>query len=228
VSEEAAPPPAASETDQTTEAEAPAGGAVVDGGGGGTDSTVTVESLTAEREKLNATNRDLQSAKDRTAAELAKAQAELAKLKGGGNEATQSAPLDTRAFYAEVAKFGQLDSTAKSLKDAGKYEYADEAIYAKATEYDSVEALEAALKASHDAKAAVIEAAVEAKVAAKLAEAEGKYGVKLNAPATAAAPPAGEPSVDQWASMSMDEQDAWEAKVPGITDRMIRSAYQGV
>jgi hypothetical protein len=183
-----------------------------------------------ERERFQASQRELQAAKDREAARATKFEQELAQLRAAaeGGSTQQATTLDpatlAREVFAESQKLAALAAKADALRESHKY--ADPSIFENATGFDSVEALEAAAKASHDRIASAVEVDSAAKVQAALEEASAKYGFQMKTPAAAPETPSGEPTVDQWAAMSMDEQDAMEAEHPGISDRILRSAYE--
>lgn len=225
MADDANPTPGASEGDQPAAGAADAGTSG-DGGASGSDSTATSAALAvAERERYEKTQRELQAAKDSERSKREAAERELAQLKGQATDSpTQPQAFDARTAYAELQKLTRLDATADSLRET--YKHADAALFERATEFDSPEALTAALKASHEAKATVIAAEVEAQVAAKLAEAAKQYGFTITTPASPEKDkPVGELTIERLHAMTMDEQDDYEAANPGAIDRVIRSAF---
>lgn len=229
MAEEANPTAGVSEGDPSASGDANPG-ASGDGGATATTPTATAESLaTAERERQEQARRDLQSERDRERAAREKAERELAALKGSTSKPEADTPLTRAELLATLDardRAVKLREAASSFRASDDFKFADKAIFDKADQFDSVEALKAAAEQSHAAAKSVIDSTVEAQVQARLEEASKQYGFQL-APAPADNPttPTGDPTMAQLAAMSMDEFD----QVPQeVIDRVMSNAQTTV
>ena len=223
MADEATTQTGASETDPAGSGE-PTPGTANDGGTSVTDSGATEQLLAQERAKAEQTARELQASRDRERAAREKAEKELAKLRGNSGETPQALTEDRLlSLLDERERRAALKQAAETFQGAEEYAHADTSILARATEFDSVEALRAALESSHTEAKTRIDSAVEAQVRAKLEEAGKQYGISL-APTTPTPPnTTGDPSIEEINSTPMVE---WDSKgwTDEVVDRVIRNA----
>lgn len=173
-----------------------------------------------------------QARADREATRARDLEAKLAALQSAGSGSSSESKaesFDPDALFdrweAKMAHRDQMNSTAEALK--GEFGFADADIFQSARDFDSPEALRAAVENSHKRVQTHVEAAREDERNRILAEVEAKHGIRL-APAPAssdAQAPAGDPTLEQLGAMSQAELDAEEAKNPGVIDRVLRTAY---
>lgn len=215
------PTPTPSETD-------PAGGKPTGAADdGGAEAQAAAEKFAAERERLDATNRALQSDRDKARKDAADAQAELERLKAGTSEEAPKAmsPEDvTRVMRAELAREREIARAAESARS--EYPNADPSIFAALESYDSAEALLEAAKGSHDSFSSHIDAKVKEREEALRKRYAETYG-ELPAPVSPAdGTPTGDPTMAELNRMSQAELDDLEKRSPGTIDRVLRSQDQ--
>jgi hypothetical protein len=192
---------------------APSTGSVADGG----------DSFAAERAKLEAQSRRLQSERDRLAVELDRARAT--------DTATGSEGADTgltlAEFRAEMRRATELQSSVSSLK--AEYPYANPDLFARVDSYDSVEQFVGDVQASHQHVAAMIQPAVDAGISKVRADYEAKFGpIASSSPsATEDGSPSGLPeSVAAYQALTWSEQDMIDKQHPGLLERLMTKALQ--
>lgn len=135
-------------------------------------------------------------------------------------EALTPAEVDRRVAAA-VFNAQQISASVGDLKT--EFPLADASIYADLTQFESAEALRAAVEGSHARTSALIAPAIEAKeqeIRAKYAERYGDLGPEEPTDTT----PSGDPTIDQLNRMSQAELDRLERDNPGVIDRVLRSA----
>lgn len=191
-------------------------GASSDGGSGGTQgaSDGGVAAFEARIARQEATIRQLQADRDRAVAQLAK---------GGESGSGQSFDPDVVVASLEerFEKRATMKEAAMEFAASDKFKYADKAILKRAVEFDSPEALEAALEASHRSTASVIEAAVQEERAAFLKEVEEKYGVRVAPAGEKSEEKSADPTIEQIEAMSLEQMGEFESKNPGVIARVL-------
>jgi len=208
---------ATSEGDPGASGDATAGSAG-DGGAGGTQASVGIEDLEALR-------RDFQSAQDKQIARLEKLLEERAAPapKDDTNDEPQAltpAEVDRRVAAA-VFNAQQISASLGDLKT--EFPLADASIYSDLTQFESAEALRAAVEGSHSRTSALIAPAIEAKekeIRAQYAERYGDLGPEEPTDTT----PSGDPTITQLSAMTQAQLDQLERDKPGVIDRVLRSA----
>jgi hypothetical protein len=200
--------------------------------GSGAGTQAVADTFAAEREQYEGRVRSFQSEADRAKARVAELEQQLAARSAGGDGGAGSDPGTTSAFDPDVI-VSELESrmshrtemrTAAAALES-EFEYADPDILAKAHEYESVEALKAAVEESHSAVASFRDSIREETRAEVLAEIQAKYGIQIEAPPPAdASVPAGDPTLEQIASWTFQQEREFDAANPGVIDRVLRSA----
>lgn len=199
--------------------------------GAGTGTQAPADSFAAEREQYEGRVRSFQSAADRAQARVAELEAQLAASTGGAGGASNDSGAAT-AFDPDVI-VNQLESrmthrtemrsAAAALEQ--EFEYADPDVLARAHEFESAEALRAAVEEQHNAVVAFRDSIREEERATVLREVAERYGIQIEAPPPAdATVPSGDPTIEQIASWSFAEERAFDAANPGVIDRVLRSA----
>lgn len=210
------PTPAGSESDQST----PGGdgtGAGGDGAGTGGGSQSSADTFAEERAKLQETARGLQAERDRLKAELAAAR------KPEVDEGNQPQPLTAEGVLTLLERRDAIASVKAAAPE--KYPNADPSILARANEYESAEALTAALEASNTLLGQHIEARAKTASEELLARYVERFGEIEPAPQGdgTGGSAGGDPTIDELAAMSQSE---FEAVAPEVRDRVMRSATQ--
>ena len=167
-------------------ASAPAGSE--EGAGGG--SQPDAGTLAPERDALDLRVRQEQSRADRAEARLRELEARLnAGTNDGGAPAAQTSEGLTLAdLRAEMRRTAEITAALPTLRD--EFPYADEAILARADEYDSAEALRAALENSHKS----VENRIAPAVAEEVRKLKERYSARFGPLTDDIAPPGGEPA----------------------------------
>lgn len=200
-------------------------GAGASGGGGESGSQPAADgasAFAAERERLEATARQLQSERDR-------ANAELARLRNAGTETgggTTPPGLTAEAVLALMRREREFTKAETDLR--GELTYADPSIFDRALDFDSVEALRKAATDSHNSIKAIAEKAVKDREAELLKPYVDRYGqLEQTPPDTSGAAATGDPTWEQLRKLSAQELDALDKDKPGLIDRVRRSATGG-
>jgi hypothetical protein len=197
---------------------------------GGTGGSADAGSLAAGEDSAWETRaREWQGKHDRLASQVSEMRRELDSQRGSGvGEPDEDGVIefDPDLFAARLEerwqKRSDLRDAAGTLRD--QYRYADQDLFAYAQEFDSVEALEHALRASHERTQELIQSEVAEREAALRAEVTQKYGVRFETPVDGGQAPAGDPSIVQIAQMNLREQVEFEAANPGVIDRVLRQS----
>jgi hypothetical protein len=207
----------------------PAGGSSDVGAAAGTQAGA--DTFAAEREQYEGRVRSFQSQADQASARVRALEAQLAEATAGaggsGSDPDAAAGFDPDQIVSELeSRFTHRTSMREAAAElASEFEYADEDILARAHEFESPEALREAIEDNHTAVTSFV-SDIEARVRQEvLAEVNERYGLNLDvAPASTGDAPAGEPSVEEFASWSFGRQAEYEAENPGFTNRILRSA----
>lgn len=223
-------------TDETTtpgseENPAPSGdagaGSGSSGEGGGSQSDA--DTFAAERDRLEAERRQWQSEADK----LRKENEALKAAKDGG--ADSSTGLSLEEVRAEFLRAQAIGAEASRLATSDELKFADKAILDRAAEYDSPEALRAAVEQSHNERKAFLEsvgAVPKSDVEQQLAAYRERYGDLPSPPDTSGAQATGTPTVEQIGAMTFAERDAYEAEhgkgsLQQLISKQMRSEAQG-
>jgi hypothetical protein len=200
-----------------------------DGADAGTQATA--DTFAGEREQYESRVRSFQSEADRAKAEAASLRAQLeARDAGGaggsGSDQSAAPQFDPDTFVSELESRMTHRQTMREAAAAlqTEFEFADEDALARAHEFESPEALRAAIEEGHNAIAEWRNTIREEARNEFLSEFATKYGVQIEAPPTSdSSTPAGEPDLGTWNSWSISDQAAYEAANPGFTNRLLRS-----
>lgn len=145
---------------------------------------------------------------------------------GSDDDGGASKPVDTDALANELhARFKReaaLERAAEALK--GDLSYADPAIFERASEFDSPDALREAAEASHARVNSLIEAAVAEQREAILERVAKEYGVRLAPSTNDGATNTGEMTLERFRSLSFSDQGKFERENPDKVAELLRSA----
>lgn len=218
-----------SDSTSTTEGTASTDSGTTDAGTGaldpatstGTGAQPDAGALASQLEAADRRARDEQSRADRLQAQLDKLQAPPAPPSDSQQKPAEGLTLaEIRAELRRDREFALAESTLK-----GQYGSADPGLFRDAADrFDSVEAFTAAVEESHrsiEQRVAAAKEAAEQELRAKYAEQYGPLEPDVNG---TEAQGDGIPTLAQLHRMSLAEQDALEAKHPGIIDRIIETA----
>lgn len=204
-------------TEQSTPPADASSSAAAEGSATGNPPEGFVSRAELEREQTRA--RTWQAEKDRL-------EAELARLKTPPKDEAKRDALDgfdPRAFRDEllgsIYKANELSDAARSLRS--EFPQADTALTspARLSSYGSVEALRIAVEADHNRVAAASSASIEAEREKIRAEFAAAYGQE---PPPASGAPAGDPTPEFLASMTLTESLEYEKANPGVIERVLR------
>lgn len=210
---------------------APTPGSASDGSGG---TETAAEKFAAERERLEARARSEQGRADQNAARVAELERRLAALEGGAGggegegEASSQSDAAVEALARHVSGLERmlraqaLAPIVESLK--GEFTHADPSLFEmeKAAAFETPEALRAAVEASHAERKAFGETYAEAQLAALRKQYADQFGLTLTPPPSGdGSTPAGDPTPEQLARMSIVELDELGEDV---VNRVLRSA----
>jgi len=189
-------------------------GSGTEGSGGGSQ---TADAFAEERARLEQRARDFQSAKD-------KAETELAALKAASTPAaTEAQPLTAEGVLSLLERRDAIAAVKASATE--QFPNADPSILARASEYESAEALTAALQASDASIKAQVDARLQTEADALVARYREKFGdLDPTPPNSDPEAAGGDPTIEQLAAMSSAEFDAVPEEV---IERVMRSASQG-
>lgn len=172
--------------------------------------------------------RSFQSRADRAEAELQRARQALAVEQP--QQAGEERPLTEASLHAYLDRRSAIDRVVSQVPQ--RYRFAHPMILQRAYEYESAEALQAALEESHSAEAEYRER-IRQEVAKELGVDAGAGTTPPSGdprpPATAngaATGAAGPPTVQQLAKMSQGELDAVEQQYPGHIQSALMGAEQ--
>jgi hypothetical protein len=161
--------------------------------------------------------RNLQSQRDRQAAEIEQLRKQLADAQTPKNSDPTPAPttpapsLSAQDVVALLKRDRELTAAASQLKT--DFPFADEALFTGYDSFDSVEAFRAAVEASHTRTQTLAEKAAQPLIDAALAPYVEKYGRLAAPPATGSTEaPAGMPSPEQIKQFSVAQVQAFIAK----------------
>lgn len=221
-------------TDSTAPASEPNHGAQDGATGSGVDGasagTLPAGSLAGGGDSWENAARDWQSKHDRLAARMNQLEGQLSQGYAdngvGEEDADGIFEFDPDAYARSIEeRFAhriEMREAANSLRD--EFGYADGDLFKRAHEFQDVDALRAALQASHGRVAGEVERAVAEREASLRAEMSQKYGVRFETPVDGGQAPSADPSVDQIRAMSIHEQIAFDQANPGVIDRVLRQA----
>lgn len=176
----------------------------------------------SELEKSETRARALQSEKDRLTAQLAVPAATPPPAATVDPGLGFDPDEFRRSLVRESYGAANLAATAQALRS--EFPKADTALFDKAYEFASPEALRLAVQDSHDRVANAVKSEVEAALEKQRAELASQYGIPAGAPTGSATPTDGDPTPAQLNSMSNAEWDALEVKSPGIVQRILAKA----
>lgn len=220
MAEEANPTPGVSEDNPTPSGDGSAG--VSGDGGAGANSGGDGASLAAaERERMEAVQRQLQGERDRERARAAKLEQDLAAAKGSVTEDKPLALADITRLLDERDRARELRTAADTFRSSDEFKFADKSILDRASEYDSPEALKAALQTSHEAVKAIVDAETETQVRTQVESVLKEAGIAVKpAPSNQPPAPSGLPTIEEIHSTPMDEWDerGW---TPELIDQVI-------
>lgn len=149
----------------------------------------TEDTFSAERAQLDQRVRQEQSRADRAEARLRELeQAAATTVPGGAPTPDAPAGLTLEQMRAEMHRHSEITSVLPTLRE--QFTYADPAILGRAMEYDSAEALRAAVENSHKS----VEALIAPAVAAEVAKLKERYAARFGPLTEDIAPPGGEPT----------------------------------
>lgn len=185
----------------------------------------------ATLEQEQARTRAFQSELDRVKAETAASASKPAESAGASDDDDEG--FDPVAYRREllrdVAGVSRLSRAAESLRS--EFPLADASLFEdRLVDFASPEALRIAAEDSHKAVASLVDAGMKAKEADLLKTFAEQYGVDLQGeggPQGQGQSVDGDPTPEQFNRLSFAEQDALEAKSPGITQRIIDKATRG-
>lgn len=194
---------------------------------GDTGGTQTDASALApgDKEQYESRIRSFQSEKDRAVARANELERQLASRSGNGDQG-DGAGFDPDTAMARLEQRFEHRATMRDEATAlrGNFPYADGDLFGRAHEFDSPEALRAAVEASHARVQSYISAEKtkwEESQRARLAE----HGIRLDSPADSnGTNPSGEPTLAEFATWTFADQSAYERDNPGFTDRLLRTA----
>jgi len=223
LSEQAASTAGASEADSSAAGAATAGTAV---DGGATTSQAGADTFATERDSFEAERRQLQSQRDRLRAEIK----ELEERRGQGASAARDGestekPLTASEVQRILLRTQELSEAKSTLKE--RYPLADEAILARAHEFESAEDFAVALERSHNSVSALVERGLEAKEKELRERYEKAYGPLKETPVDqgGGGVTGAVPTVQQLASMSFQEYSEAEEKFgKDVIDSILRQA----
>ena len=202
--------------------DAPAPGSETPGSTSG--SQPDADTFAAERSQLDLRVRQEQSRADRAEAELARLRA--AQTPGDAPTTDGTAGLTLADIRAEMLRTQAIAEALPGLRE--QFKYADAAIFARAHEFDSAEALAAAAEDSHKSVEERIQPAVEA----RLTELREQYAARFGPLTEDIAPPGGEsssvipgmPSAEELNRMSFSEYREFAEANPEYVKSLLRTA----
>jgi hypothetical protein len=213
--------PAQTSDENPETAGAAASGSGNSGAEGG--ATSTADSFAAERERLTAQARAHQARADKAEQDRKDLEARLAKLEKNESESSDPPKAPTLEEVQQAARSASLTANALLRAEAPlltEFPDADKGIFDRLDQFDSVEALRAAVETSHLKTKSQKDAMREEITAEVLKDVQEKHGIELTPKDPATPVSSGDPTIEELNAMSQVQLDALEAKNPGITARV--------
>ena len=179
----------------------------------------TAEQFAAERSALQSEARRYQSEADKAKADRDRLQAQLDALENPAPTDEPTPGLTLEQVRAASFAAQRIIAAEASLRE--QYPSADASIYDRIDQFESVEALSAAVEASHSRKeseAKALRDKIEDEVRREFAE---KHGIELGPPEPVDSTPTGDPTVEQLGRMTQPELDALEKARPGLIAKVM-------
>ena len=181
------------------------------------------DAFAQERERMQATIRQLQSDRDSARAEAAKLKSGSTEQDGGAGGGTKDPGLTAEQVLSLMRRERTFATAEASLRE--RFPYADTSIFERSLDFDSVEALSTAVQQSHDSIKARAAQALEAEKEELLRPYIEKYGpLQTTPPGNAGGTNTGDPTPAELMAMNALELDALEQANPGVIERVRRSA----